>query len=104
MSLSLVKRSGSKGKQQQVKAYIECGGDVHTVRVNAGGCSGVEGLREALRTACIQSAAPELRRLDLSTAELQYLDGEGGPPALVTEATSAKAIRSAKAFRVVFPS
>ena len=35
--------------------------------------------------------------------QVQFLSGDGGVPAKVTEATSVEAIRKAKAFRVVFP-
>ena len=106
-SRSIVKsKSGGGSGGGSVKAYIEVRGDVHTLRVAAGKLSGLDDLQEALLLACAQSGAPELKDIDIDSAEIQYLTdaGSGAVPSLVTEATSAASLRKARAFRVVFPS
>ena len=94
--------SSKSAKSAPVKAYIEVGGDVHTVRAAVGGVGSADELRSALEKACMASGAPELKSLSLAGAEIQYLSGTGGAPAMVTDATEIELLRGARAFRVLF--
>ena len=85
-----------------MKAYIELGGDVHTLRVSVGAVTSAAELRATLGRACAASGAPELTAVDMTSAEIQYLNGSDGAPEMLTSATAAETIRTAKAFRVLF--
>ena len=62
-----------------VKAYVEIGGDVHTIRVSAGGIGSAAELRGLLGDACASSGAPELKSVDLGSAEIQVRHARPAP-------------------------
>ena len=53
-------------------------------------------LRDLLQHACQASGAPELKGCDVDAAEVQFLSGDGGAPALVSKATSVLALSPAR--------
>jgi hypothetical protein len=76
---------------------------VHTLRADLSGVASLQALHKALRTACDASGAPELQRMNVRQASIQYLDVRSKPQSIEgrLRPADAAALRDAKALRVV---
>ena len=98
---SMAPRVSYRTKGRPIKVFVELDGAVHVLRISMQPVESVEDLSRAITTACIESAAPELRDLDFTRdagLALQYLDDDDAAQP-VREETPIGLLKCAKAMR-----